>query len=270
MTSLRRAAATAAVLTLTACGAADGPQRMTQDAVLIPPVETPRARRAPSGLPAVYRPPEGQGPFPAVIVLHGCGGRGASQIAWARRLNAWGYAALVPDSLTPRGVTTVCAPQAQNLVTPRDRAGDVAAAAAWLKTRPEIDPARIAVLGQSHGGSTAALTAQQIYEPLGLKAAVDYYGGCVEAGTQGTLPLLVLAGEADDWGFPAARCTAHGRTLPAGRVFELHTYPGVFHAFERPDRGRSVSNGHILPYDEAAAKDSFVHTKAFLDRWVKR
>lgn len=262
----------AAVVTLLVAGCAGqgAPLPPAPGTVPLTPVATPMARIAPAPIPAVFRAPDGKGPFPAVIILHGCGGRGASQIAWAKRLNAWGYAALIPDSLSPRGVTTVCAPGAQPLVTPRDRAGDVAAAAAWLRARPEIDPARIAVLGQSHGGATAALMVRQTYDFLGLKAAVDYYGACNEPAAHGAVPLLALAGEADDWGLPAARCAAYGQALAPGKVFELRTYPGVYHAFERPDQGRSINNGHLLQYNQAAAEDSFARTRAFLDRWVKQ
>ena len=238
------------------------------DVVAIPPIVVPRARMPTSSIPALFKLPDGKGPFPAVIVLHGCGGRTNSQLDWARRLNGWGYAVLIPDSMTPRGVKTVCAPQDQPRVTPRDRVGDVGSAVAWLRTRPEVDPRRIAVLGQSHGGATAALAAQQLYDGFGLRAAIDYYGGCNNPDTHGATPLLVLAGEADDWGHPAARCQNYRMGLAPDKTMELHTYPGVHHSFENPRRTPTTNNGHVLAYDPTAAEDSFVHVRAFLDRWA--
>jgi dienelactone hydrolase len=219
-------------------------------------------------IPAVFKRPEGKGPFPAVIVLHGCGGRGASQLTWARRLNGWGYAALIPDSMTPRGVKRVCEPDRQALVTPRDRVGDVGSAISWLRTHRDIDPGRIAVLGQSHGGATAALATQRLYEWFGLRAAIDYYGACIEPGSHGTVPLLVLAGEEDDWGHPAARCRAYEARSQPGQVVQIETYSGVYHAFDNPDLTRAVNNGHVLEYNKAAADDSFRRVHEFLDRWV--
>ena len=145
------------------------------------------AVRANSG--GVTTLPPGKGPFPAVIVLHGCGGRGPSQLIWARRLNGWGYAALIPDSLTPRGVRRVCEPELQGFVTPRDRVGDVFSALTWLQTRPEIIPNRIAVLGLSHGGAAAVTATERQYENFGLRAAVDYYGPCVDPAAHGNVPL---------------------------------------------------------------------------------
>src|SRR5579864_7260913 len=179
------------------------------DAVEIPPIEVPRARMPPGPIPALFKVPAGKGPFPIVIVLHGCGGRGPSQITWARRLNGWGYAVLIPDSMTPRGIKRVCEPLNQPLVTPRDRVGDVGSAVAWLRNRQEIDPARIAVLGLSHGGATAVMATDRIYDGLELRAAIDYYGPCVDPAAHGDVPLLVLAGAEDDWGHPAVRCEAY-------------------------------------------------------------
>jgi dienelactone hydrolase len=237
------------------------------DEVRIPPVEAPRARMPEKFIPAVLRLPRGNGPFPAVIVLHGCSGRGPSQITWARRLNAWGYAAVIPDSMTPRGIKRVCEPHDQPLVTPRDRVGDIGSTVAWLKSQPEIDPGRIAVLGLSHGGSAAALATQRSYENFGLRAAIDYYGPCIDPAAHGDVPLLVLAGEADDWGHPAARCQAYALAVQP-EVVEVYSYPGVYHAFDNPDIVRTVSNDHIMEYNRPAAEDSYVRVHDFLGRWV--
>jgi dienelactone hydrolase len=258
------------VLTQSGCGSmASSPGLSATNNVEIPPVEVLRARMPSDPIPAVFELPSGKGPFPAVIILHGCGGRGPSQLRWAKRLNGWGYATLIPDSLTPRGLRRVCEPDTQPLVTPRDRVGDVGSAVAWLRTQPRIDPDRIAVLGQSHGGATAAMATQRIYAGFKLRAAVDYYGPCVEPAAHGLVPLLVLAGDADDWGHPAIRCQAYGTAIGSEEPFEIHVYPGVTHAFDNPDMVHTVSNGHVLEYDKPAAEDSFVRVRDFLDRWVK-
>ena len=230
-------------------------------------VRPPRMPTVP--YPGVLRLPAGDGPFPAVILLHGCNGPFSGMPDWAYRLNAWGYAALMPDSMTPRGVKSVCDPAEQAKVTPWDRVGDIGAAATWLRTQSEIDPNRIAVLGLSHGGATAALAAQAPYAGMRLRAAVDYYGPCIDPRLHGTLPLLVLAGDADDWGDPARRCREYGMELRPDQGFEIQTYPGVYHAFESAPRGKQVVMGHVLAYDRAAAEDSFNRVHGFLDRMVR-
>ena len=241
---------------------------MDRDIVITVPADrTPRMPAKP--IPALYRAPAGKGPFPAVIYLHGCNGAGEYLPAWAVRLNAWGYAIVTPDSMTPRGIANVCDPADQPKITPWDRAGDVGATAAWLRTRPEIDPNRIAVLGASHGGMTAAVASLRPYAGYGLKAAINYYGPCVDVGLSGPVPLLVLAGEADDWGNPARACRLFGQAPRPAQYFELHTYPGVYHAFDSVGLPKTVILGHTLGYDQAAAEDSFARVHAFLDRFVR-
>jgi dienelactone hydrolase len=111
-----------------------------------------------------------------------------------------------------------------------------------------IDGARIAVLGNSHGGSTAAYVTRVEYERLypGLLAvSVDYYGPCGNAPDHGTVPLLALAGEADDWGSSASNCRAFGGRLKPTQPFEIHTYPGVVHAFDNPSvSALQINEGH--------------------------
>src|SRR5882672_1491619 len=46
--------------------------------------------------------PAGEGPFPAVIVLHSCAGVGPHTYAWAKLISGWGYVTLVPDSFGSR------------------------------------------------------------------------------------------------------------------------------------------------------------------------
>ena len=48
------------------------------------------------------------GPYPAVVVLHGCGGISSHSTGIADRLGAWGYVALAVDSLSPRGISSAC------------------------------------------------------------------------------------------------------------------------------------------------------------------
>jgi dienelactone hydrolase len=241
--------------------------------VPIPPQSVPGSRMPSTALAAILTLPKGQAPYPAVILLHGCDGGIFYLKDWAARLAEWGYASIIPDSYTARSVNRVCAgPAEQRVVTPQDRAGDVISAALWLRTRPEIDGNRIGVVGFSNGGWTAMWVTQRRYQQLysGLiKVAVSYYGNCAHPEDHGTVPLLVLVGEADDWADPAEHCRAFGAQLTPEQPFLLHTYPGVVHAFDDP-RLQSVrySEGHPLQYNAAAATDSFVRTKAFLDRYI--
>ncbi|HYO45985.1 MAG TPA: alpha/beta fold hydrolase [Gemmatimonadota bacterium] len=99
--------------------------------------------------------PPGSGPHPAVVFLHGSGaeGRWASRFL-ARRLAHDGIAALIWDK---RGVGGSAGwwPEASF----EDLAADAAAAVAFVRTRPEVDPARVGIHGHSQGGTIAPLAA---------------------------------------------------------------------------------------------------------------
>ncbi|MBB3133912.1 hypothetical protein FHS26_001625 [Rhizobium pisi] len=53
--------------------------------------------------------PQGSGPFPAIVVMHGCEGmRFSVKDLWPKRLVSWGYVVLVVDSFTTRNIKDTC------------------------------------------------------------------------------------------------------------------------------------------------------------------
>jgi fermentation-respiration switch protein FrsA (DUF1100 family) len=90
--------------------------------------------------------PDGDGPWPAVIVLHGAGSRKENHADYARTAVAHGLAALTFDN---RGHGETEGPLGDGVVN------DLRALAAWLAARPEIDGGRIGVRGSSMGGLLA-------------------------------------------------------------------------------------------------------------------
>ncbi len=243
--------------------------------VQIPPQDVAGSRMPKGTLTALLTLPDGKPPYPVVIVLHGCDGGidKPHMLAWARRLAAWGYASVIPDSYGPRNYSFLCSgPAEARPVTPQDRAGDVISTALWLRTQPRIDGNRIAVVGISNGGWTAMWVTQRRYQqayPNLIKAAVSYYGNCDRAAEHGTVPLLVLVGEADNWDDPARRCREFGAQLTPDQNFQIHTYPGVVHSFDAENQlSLSWIEGHPILYNRVAAEDSFRRTKAFLDRYI--
>src|SRR5580658_8394679 len=97
----------------------------TDQQLSIPEQPVPGSRVPTGPLNAVLVTPDGPGPFPVVILLHGCSGVRPIQLQWADRLRSWGYAALILDSFTAHGVADVCAEANQILFAlMRDRAAD--------------------------------------------------------------------------------------------------------------------------------------------------
>jgi dienelactone hydrolase len=114
--------------------------------------------------------PPGPGPHPAVVFMHGSGpeGRWASSYL-ARRVVEGGTAALIWDK---RGVgESTGSWEAAGF---EDQAGDVAAAVALLRSRPEIDGDRVGIHGHSQGGTIAPLAA--------LRSNADFVIGSAASG----------------------------------------------------------------------------------------
>ena len=102
--------------------------------------------------------PEGAGPFPVLVQMHGCGGVQPMQHRYAEAACRAGVAVVVLDSLTPRGIgrleamMTVCTAMR---LRGAERACDLTAALEWACAQAWADKSRLAVAGWSHGGWTA-------------------------------------------------------------------------------------------------------------------
>lgn len=102
--------------------------------------------------------PPGAGPFPAVVLISGSGPQDRDETLMGHKPFL-----LLADTLTRRGVAVLRYDDrgtAQSTGTfgtalGRDFADDAAAAHAWLRTQPGIDPARVGLMGHSEGGLIA-------------------------------------------------------------------------------------------------------------------
>ena len=219
-----------------------------------------------AGLSALLSTTQGDPPpYPAVVVLHGCGGISSHSAAIADRLGGWGYVALTIDTLAPRGMDSGC--YSGTFV---DQAFDAYAALRYLSTLKVVDAERVALFGQSMGGSATLyaidrdLAAQ--YFGQRFRAAIAYYPRCVVVTVPAmTAPVLILIGEADQWNGADACKTLRNLARPDSASIDLTVYPGVHHAFDvaQLKPGRS-SDGRWLEYDAPAARDAEQKTRAFL------
>src|SRR5216683_3177800 len=85
----------------------------------------------------LYRP-DGNGPFPAVVGMHNCGGlvNASGTVAtrygdWAQQLVKAGFVVLFPDSYGSRGLGNQCANRNQSVRPDRERIADATAARRW-------------------------------------------------------------------------------------------------------------------------------------------
>jgi dienelactone hydrolase len=209
--------------------------------------------------------PDGAGPFPAVVILHGCSGLLPSHTLMAERLRLWGYVALAIDSLGPRGQSNASASGSH------DQPVDAYSGLNFLAAQPFVDPDRIGLLGYSMGGGSAMVavergTIEQLFARK-FRAVIAYYPAfCKRETGIMTAPTLILIGALDDW-TPAQECQEMvKRASDKGVTIDNVVYPNAYHAFdlaELPPGWRYM--GHRLEYDESAAKDSWIQTRRFLD-----
>src|ERR671937_751231 len=125
--------------------------------------------------------PTGGGPFPAMILLHGCGGPQPGNALWAAELNKWGYVTIEIDSFVHRGVREICTDPTR--VTVSERVVDAYAALDYLRTLAFVDKDRIGAMGWSHGAMVVQLALWRhrgVDEPR-FKTGVAMYPRCERA-----------------------------------------------------------------------------------------
>ncbi len=198
---------------------------------------------------------------PGVVLLHGWG-RSAELLAEeAVSLAAQGYVAL---TLSMRGWGQTGGNDDCGLQQP----DDTVLALRWLAQRPEVNGARLGIIGFSKGGQVALLTAARTRS---LRAVVAYYpitdidslattstqfgvqsyvsGTCAIGGTAARSPVasaarisgsvLLIHGDADTT-VPARQSILMQEALRrAGKRVELHLVPGAQHEFVGGERDLS-------------------------------
>jgi len=218
--------------------------------------------------------PSGSGRFPAVVLMHGCGGwqpavRYALQ-THARYLRDNGFVVLNLDSFGPRHKSggKLCSSDRDLYKALSYRTYDAFDALRYLQKQDFVAPGNIFLMGQSNGGAVAIRAAKattpEIYNDkagTAFRGVVAYYPWCGEfGGSHVSLasPLLVFAGGKDDW-VPARECQgirANGATL------SVTVYPEAAHSFDL-DIIRSRYLGKLIGGDRRATEDSREKMLAF-------
>lgn len=214
-------------------------------------VEFPSAGGTPARITGLLLRPSGAGPFPAVVLLHGCGGLYTREgrltgrhSEWARTLCGHGFTALLVDSFTPRGLRQICTLKERPLRASRERTLDAYGALAYLQGRPDTRRDAIGLMGWSHGGvatlfavDPATPARPRLAPEADFRAAVAFYPGCrpeAQQAWRSNIPLLMLLGGKDDW-CPARHCVAVAERAKAqGAPVEWVVYPQAHHDFDAP------------------------------------
>lgn len=198
--------------------------------------------------------PEGDGPFPGIVVIHEIFGINDNIKDIARRFADAGYAALAVDLFAGRN-RMVCMfrffGQLQTNPLNNSTIGDLKAALSYLAEQPKVDASRLGAIGFCMGGGFATAWACTDNR---LKAIAPYYGVSprpIEA-MQRACPVVGSYPTGDF-------TTSHGHKVEDALTrydipHDIKFYPGARHSFFN-DQGRF--------YNAPAAQDSWERVMAF-------
>jgi carboxymethylenebutenolidase len=204
--------------------------------------------------------PAGQGPFPAVVVVHENRGLNPYIEDVARRLGKAGFMALAPDGLSSVGGypgNDDRGRELQSKIDPEKLLNDFFAGFEHLLEHAE-STGKVGCVGFCYGGGVCNAMAVAYPE---LAASVPFYGRQPEAADVARIeaPLLIHYGELDErvnagWPQYEAALKQHGKR------YTVHFYQGANHGFHNDTTPR---------YDEAAAELAWDRTIVFFNEHLK-
>jgi carboxymethylenebutenolidase len=217
--------------------------------------------------------PEGQGPWPGVVMYVDAGGVRDTFDQMAAKLAGYGYAVLLPDvyyrsgDWAPFDMKTVFNDEGERKrlfsmigsITPDMMTSDAGAFFDYLAARPEVSGQRFGVCGYCMGGRTSVIVAGRV--PERVAAAASFHGGGLVTDTDDSPHLLAdrmtatvyVGGAENDASFTADHAEQLDKALTAAGVRHTSEWYAAAHGFAVPDNP---------PYDVAADER---HWKAMTD-----
>jgi carboxymethylenebutenolidase len=221
---------------------------------------------APDGIsPATLHVPDGDSPWPGVLLFPDAGGARETMREMADRLASMGYVALVPDiyyrsgDWEPFDMATLFSVPAERerlstlagVLTTERIIADAGAYADFLLARPEVRGQAIGTTGYCLGGRMSLVAATGLGSKIG--AAASFHGGRLAVADDPASPHLAVnriaatvyvAGATDDNSYTAEQAELLERALTdAGVNHTLEIYP-AHHGFAVADN---------TTYDEQAS-----------------
>ncbi|UOE43311.1 dienelactone hydrolase family protein [Agromyces larvae] len=208
------------------------------------------------------------GARPGILLVHDAFGLTADLVALAERYAALGYTVFAADVWGERFQPTT-GEQIGRLIgsmagdrdewMSRIRAAHLAAAA-----QPEVDAARIAVVGYCVGGSSAleyVRTGGDVAGAVSIHGGLDLVAGDWSAATS-TASVLLCTGAADPMAAPRHWQPIKAGLTDAGIDWEFDLYSGAQHAFTNPKADALGMPG--AAYDARSAARAWARTVSFL------
>ena len=191
--------------------------------------------------------PDGDGPYPGVVLLHHVPGWDEFYREFARRFAQHGFIAICPNLFEAWGPGTpdevAAKARADGSVSDDSVVGDAQAALNWVKAQPASN-GKVGVIGSCSAGRHALLAAARVD---GFSAVVDLWGaGVVVTPDRLTekqpvavldlvpninMPILGLFGNDDMNPNPDAVNTLEAKLKESGKTYMFYRYDGAGHGF---------------------------------------
>jgi carboxymethylenebutenolidase len=205
--------------------------------------------------------PAGQGPFPAVLVVHENRGLNPHIEDVARRAATEGFLALAPDALSAAGGYPGNDDDGKVMQRKLDRSKiyvDMLNGAKWLKKHP-LSNGKLGATGFCFGGQAVNILATKL--GADLQAGVPFYGRAPKTADVAKIKAAMLIQYAENDKRVNRTWPDYEAALKAAKVsYEAHTYPGTRHGFH---------NNSTKRYNEEQAKIAWARTIAFFKKHLK-
>lgn len=199
--------------------------------------------------------PSGEGPFPAVLVIHENRGLNPYIEDVSRRAAVDGFLALAPDGLSPIGGYPGNDDDGRAMQQTLDQANlrqDMVNSARYLKEH-ELSNGKLGATGFCWGGGTTNFLAATLGDDLA--AGAPFYGRAAATDAVPGIKASLLIHYAEDDPRVNAMRADYEAALKANDIrYEMHTYPGTRHGFH---------NNSTPRFNEGAADLAWTRTVEF-------
>ena len=205
--------------------------------------------------------PQGQGPWPGVVIIHDAIGYGPDKESINRQVAAGGYVALTPNLYARGGFARSVTKVMRQLLTKQGQAlDDLLAARDHLKALPDCT-GRIGIAGFCMGGQFAL-----VMSPKGFDASAPFYGVPLPRELSETLdgacPIVASFGGRDLTGRGAPEKLQ--RVLDdKGITNDIKSYPNVGHSFANKLPAQPLLRIAGFGYNQEATEDAWRRVFAF-------
>ena len=198
--------------------------------------------------------PDGEGPFPSVLVMHENRGLNPYVKDVARRFAVAGFLALAPDGLSPIGGYPGNDDEGRTMQRTLDQGNlrqDMVNSARYVRSHA-LSNGKLGATGFCWGGGTTNFLATEMGEEL--NAAAPFYGSAAVTDQVPAIKAAIQVHYAEDDERVNGMRPEYEAALKAnGVIYEMHTYPGTRHGFHNYSTPRYSPEAAQLAWERMVA-----------------